>query len=228
MENEKDIINLGEWNVPASWNDITLGIYTEIERYYADKDKKFDARDIIHILCNKSIDEVNMLPMDFTEKILEKLTWLQDKPEEKEATNKVIVSGVTYQINFQNKLKTGEYIAVDSVMKDDPHNYAAILAILCRKDGELYDSKFENEVLDDRIKMWEGVPLVDVMPLINFFLHLCVALQVPFLLSSQIKEGISHIRKDIETSARNGEISKHYMKSLMKKLTKLEKSINNM
>ena len=218
MENEKDIINLGEWTIPESWNDITLGIYTEIERYYADKDKKFDARDIIHILCNKSIDEVNMLPMDFTEKILEKLTWLQEKPEEKEATNKVIVSGVTYQINFQNKLKTGEYIAVDSVMKDDPHNYAAILAILCRKENEIYDSHFENEILDDRIKMWEGVPLVDVMPLINFFLHLCVALQVPFLLSFQIKEGISHIRKDIETSAKNGEISKHYMKSLFLRL----------
>ena len=227
MENEKEIINLGDWNVPTSWNDITLGIYTEIERYYADKDKKFDARDIIHILCNKSIDEVNMLPMDFTEKILEKLIWLQDKPEEKEASNKVIVSGETYQINFQNKLKTGEYIAVDTVMKDDPHNYAAILAILCRKDGELYDSKFENEILEDRIKMWEKVPVVNVLPIVSFFLHLCVTLQAPILLSSQIREGINLIRLDIETSAKNGEISKRYMKLLMKKLTKLEKSINS-
>lgn len=227
MENEKEIIDLGSWTIPSSWDDIDLKTYQELERYYADKEETFDIRKVLHIICHKTEDEVNMLPMDFLEKIMEKLVWLQDKPEEKEPRNWIEIDGEKYTVHTENQLRTGEYVATDTLLKSDKHNYAALLAILCRKEGELYDSKFENEVLDDRIKMWEGVPLVDVMPLINFFLHLCVALQVPFLLSSQIKEGISHIRKDIETSARNGEISKHYMKSLMKKLTKLEKSINN-
>ena len=223
----EDIKDFGSWVVPSSWNDITLKKYMEIERYYADKDKRFDAREVLHILCDKSIDEINELPMAFTEKILDKLSFIMDKPEEREPSNKINIDGEDYFINFQNKLKTGEYIAVDTVIKDDPHNYAAILAILCRKMNEIYDSKFENEVIEDRIKLFEEQPVTKILPLIGFFLQLSVISRLPSLLSSEIKEGINHMRKDIENSHQNGEISKRSMKSVMKKLKKLEKSINS-
>jgi hypothetical protein len=73
---------------------------------------------------------------------------------------------------FDHQLKVGEYIAADTALKGDQHNYAAILAVLARKEGEIYDSKYENEVLEDRIKMWEGVPVTDVLPVVAFFLTL--------------------------------------------------------
>ena len=227
MKDKEIIKDFGEYNVPTSWSDITLKQYQEIERYYADKDKKFDVRDVLHILTNHSIDDINELPMAFTEKILEKLSFLMDKPEEKEPSNKITIDGENYIINFQNKLKTGEYIAADSIIKDDPHNYAAILAVLCRKEGEIYDSKFENEVIDDRIKMFENQPVMNIFSLISFFLSLYLVLETPTLLSMEIKEGINLMRKDIESSHQNGEISKRSMKSAMKKLKKLEKSINS-
>lgn len=227
MKDKEIIKDFGEYNVPVRWEDITLKQYMEIERYYADKEKKFDVRDVLHILTNKSLDEINELPMAFTEKILEKLSFLMDKPQEKEPTNKIIIDGVDYHINFQNKLKTGEYIAADTIIKDDPHNYAAILAILCRKDGEIYDSKFENEVIEDRIKLFEEQPVVNILPIIAFFLNLYILSEIPTQLSMEIKEGINLMRKDIESSHQNGEISKRSMKSAMKKLRKLEKSINS-
>lgn len=121
----------------------------------------------------------------------------------------------------------GEYVAADTALKGDKHNYAAILAVLCRKDGEIYDSKFENEVLEDRIKMWEGAAVTEILPLIGFFFELYITLQMPTLLSSKAMEAIDLMRRDIETLQRNGEISKRYMKSAMKKLKKLEKSINS-
>ena len=222
MDNE---INLGVWNVPTSWNEVSLKMYSEIERYYDGKEENFDIRKVIHILCNKTEDEVNMLPMDFLEKIMEKLSFLQTKPNEEEPRNWIEINGERYTVHTENKLRTGEYIASDTAIKGDKHNYAAILAILCRKDGEIYDSRFENEVLEERIKLFEVQPITKVLAIINFFLSLYIISMTPTLLSSKVREAIDLTRKDIETSATNGAISRRSMKSAMTKLKKLEKSI---
>ena len=223
MEN---IIDFGQWVVPVRWEDVTLKQFQEIERFYEDKDKDFDVREVLHIFTNKGIDEINALPLEFLEEIMSKMVFLQEKPTEKKPTNSVEINGERYTIHTENKLKVGEYVGADTAMKGDKHNYAAILAILCRKDGELYDSKFENEVLEDRIRMWEGVPVTDVLPLIGFFLQLYITLQMPTLLSSKVVEAIDLMRRDIENSVKSGELSKRSMKSAMKKLKKLEKSIS--
>ena len=49
---------------------------------------------------------------------------------------------------------------------------------------------------------------------------------MPTLLSSKARELVDLTRKDIETLQKSGGISKRSMKSAMKKLKKLEKSIN--
>ena len=222
-----EIIDYGQWSVPTRWEEVTLKQYQEIERYYEDKDKQFDVREVLHIFTDKSQDEINALPLEFLEEIMTHLLFLQTKPEEKEPRNWVEINGERYTVHTENKLRVGEYIATDTAMKGDKHNYAAILAILCRKDGEIYDSRYENEVLEDRIKLWESVPVVDVLPIIGFFLHLYITLQTPTLLSSKVEELASLIAKDIETLQANGGMSKRCMKSAMRKLRKLEKSINS-
>lgn len=227
MADEIDVIDYGMWYVPSKWDDIDLGTYQDLERFYEGKDEKFDIRKVIHILCHKTEDEVNSLPIDFLENIMEKLIFLQEKPTEEEPRNWIDIDGERYTVHTENKLRTGEYIASDTVIKGDRHNYAALLAILCRKDGEIYDSRFENEVLEDRIKMWEKVSVVKVLPIVNFFLQLYIISMSPTLLSSKVVEAINLTRKDIETSATNGEISKRSMRSAMKRLKKLEKSINS-
>lgn len=161
-------IDYGNWTVPSRWSDITVGQYCQIAKYYADVEKNPDIKDVIHILCNKTVDEVNELPSEFLQTILERLSFMAEKPEEQEPSNKIEWKGETYQVNTQNKLKTGEFIAVETAMKDDTYNYPAILAILCRKEGEAYDSKFENEVLEDRLKMFTDMSVTKVLPVISF------------------------------------------------------------
>lgn len=226
-DNEKDIIDLGSVEVPTSWNDITLKKFQDIERYYDDKDRQFNVIDVLDILIEKDRDYIMSLPEEFLNIILERLAFLQTKPEEKEPRNWVDINGERYTVSTQNKLKVGEYVAADTAMKADKYNYAAILAILCRKDGEVYDSKFENEVLEDRIKMFEDLPVTDVLAIISFFLTLYIASVTPSRLSSTIREGIDLTRNNIETSHKNGELSKHSMRSLMKKLKKLERSLDS-
>ena len=223
---EDNIIDYGTWTVPSSYEEITLKQFQELTKYYSDKDKKFDVRDVMHILCNKTIDEVNALPMEFAEKILSKLIFLQEQPKYGEPTTNITIDGELYSINIMQKMKTGEYLSVDNILKSDSTNFAAILAVLCRKEGEIYDSTFEAEKFEKRVEMFEKIPMLEAMRVINFFIQRYIALETPSLLSSQLKETISLMRKDIENSVQNGEVSKRTMKSAMKTLNKLEKTIN--
>ena len=178
MDNE-NVIDFGKWTTPKSWDELTLKQFQEIEKYYSDKDKKFDVREVLELFTDHSKEEISQLPIDFVDKLLNELTWLHESPKWGEPTNNIELDGEKYQVNVQEKLKTGEYIAVDTVLKSDKHNYAAIMAILCRKEGELFDSKFENEVFGDRIQMWEKTPVTKIMPIISFFFETPPVLPYP-------------------------------------------------
>ena len=224
---EKDF---GEWNVPSSWDELTLGKFQELERLYDgddDKERKFDVRDVLDLMTDRTKDEINELPIEFTDMLLRKMYWLHEQPDFGKPSNKVTIDGVQYTVHNENEMKFGEYVALDTAMKGDKHNYAAMLAILCRKDGEIFDAKFENEILPSRIEFWKNVSVMKVMPIVSFFLELSsMSLQVSQL-SSEIQDGINHILKHIETSKRNGVFSALYTKWQVRKLKKLQKSIKN-
>lgn len=222
-----EIKDFGEWNVPSSWGEVTLKMFQDIERYYEDKDKEFDVREVLQIFCNKTEDEVNELPLEFTEKILEHLTFVNTKFDWGESKNYVDIDGERYTIHFENQLKTGEYVAADSVIKADKHNYAGILAILCRKEDEKYDSQFENEVLQSRVEMFEKLPITKVMPLVGFFLDLSLLYLENTQLYSHLEEAVSLIARSGETSLRNGDLSALYTLWQTRKLRKSIKSIKN-
>ena len=222
---EKDF---GEWKVPQSWDDLTLGKFQELERLYdGDEERKFDVRDVLDLMTDRTKDEINELPIEFTDMLLRKMYWLHEQPDFGKPSNKVTIDGVQYTVHNENEMKFGEYVALDTAMKGDKHNYAAMLAILCRKDGEIFDAKFENEILPSRIEFWKNVSVMKVMPIVSFFLELSsMSLQVSQL-SLEIQEGINHILKHIETSKRNGVFSALYTKWQVRKLKKLQKSIKN-
>ena len=223
---EKDF---GEWKVPQSWDDLTLGKFQELEKLYDgdENERKFDVRDVLDLMTDRTKDEINELPIEFTDSLLRKMYWLHEQPDFGKPSNKVIIDGVQYTVHNENEMKFGEYVALDTALKGDKHNYAAMLAILCRKEGEVFDAKFENEILPSRIEFWKNVSVMKVMPIVSFFLELSsMSLQVSQL-SSQIQEGINHILKHIETSKQNGVFSALYTKWQVRKLKKLQKSIKN-
>ena len=224
---EKDF---GEWKVPSSWDDLTLGKFQELERLYDTEDgneRKFDVRDVLDLMTDRTKDEINELPIEFTDMLLRKMYWLHEQPNFGKPSNKITIDGVQYTVHNENEMKFGEYVALDTALKGDKHNYAAMLAILCRKDGEIFDAKFENEVLPSRIEFWKNVSVMKVMPIVSFFLELSsMSLQVSQL-SLEIQEGINHILKHIETSKQNGVFSALYTKWQVRKLKKLQKSIKN-
>ena len=197
-----------------------------MRKSYEDKEtKEFDVREVLHILTNKDWDEINALPAEFLDTILTHLIFLTTTPEVGEASNKIVVDGVEYKINVMEKLKLGEYVAVDTVLKADKHDYASILAILCRKEGEIYDSTYEAEVFDKRKEMFENQPVTKILPIVSFFLDLYITLETPSQLYSQVESAISHIQQTIDSSQKIGASKRLSLNWQMKKLRKSLKSI---
>lgn len=218
---------MGNWKVPTSWDEITLKQFQDIDAYYNDKERKFDVRDVIHILTNKTIDEVNQLPVEALDIIFGKLSFMNEQPKVAEPTNKIELDGVTYQINVMEKLKVGEYTAVDNVIKSNASNFAAILAVICRKENEIFDSHYENEVLTERMTMFENAPITKVLPVMNYFINCYILSEGLSQLYSMVEEEISLTRQSIQDSVKSGELTKLSSKWQMRKLKKLEKSLKS-
>lgn len=221
-------IDYKEWKVPVSWDEITLGQFEEIQKFYEGvEERQTDIRDIVHILCNKTVDEVNELPAEFLDIILDKLSFMKEQPEIPNPTNKIEIDGVAYQANVMEKMRTGEYVATEMILKNDSNDLAGILAVLCRKEGEPYDSKFENEVLPERKKMFLNLPVTKVMPVCAFFLNLWVTSEGVSQLYSMVEEELNLIAQNIQSSEKLGVGRKLYIKWRMKKLQKLLRSIKS-
>jgi len=234
----EDIVkNFGSWSVPTKWDDVNLKLYREIERYYKGKEdaefdgtnqeRQFDVREVLHILTNRSKDEINELPAEFLDTILTHLLFLVTTPEVGEATNKIVIDGEEYKVNVMEKLKLGEYVAVDTVLKSDSSDYASILAILCRKEGEIYDSKFEAEEFEKRKEMFEKQPVTKILPIIGFFLNLYIISERHSQLYSLVEEGINLIQQTIDNSQKIGVSKRLYLNWQMRKLRKSLKSIKH-
>lgn len=229
MADEKNIVDFGEWIVPNDWSQITLKKFQDIQDYYEGitGDTHFDIRQVLHILCDKTIDEVNQLPTEFLDMILEKLTFLQEQPKQDEPRNYIKINGEEYKIHFENQLKTGEYIAADTVLKNDKNNIALLLAILCRKDDEIYDSKFENEIVPQRQKMFEEQKVMDVMPIAAFFLQLYGQSVMLSQLYMAVEDALNSTRSSIESSEKLTAFRKLYLKWQITRLQKSLKSTSN-
>ena len=220
MDNE-NVIDFGKWTVPTSWEELTLKQFQEIEKYYSNTDKDFDIREVLHIFTNKTEDEINALPIVFTNELMNKLMFLKDKPKDYEPSNFIEIDGVRYGINIMEKLKTGEFVAIDTILKNDPHDYISIFAVLCRKDGEIFDSKFEAEEFDKRVELMGKQPAIKMLPLIAFFFNLYVVRKTHSLLYSEVEEGLNHIQQSINNSESLGVFKRRSLNSQMKKLRKL-------
>lgn len=225
MKKEKSIDF--EIRFATSWSEITLAQYQEIEKLY-EKDENTSLLNILEIISDKTSKELKTLPFDvFEEAIMPKMSFLYEKPKEKEPTNKIVIDGETYFVNFMEKLKTGEFIDSQTVLQKDKHNYAMLLAILCRKEGEIYDDDFIANVLPDRVKMFEEQPITEILPIVSFFLQLWTQLNLPFLLYMKTEEALNQLAQNIKDSHKLGVGKKLYLNWQMKKLRKSLKSIRS-
>ena len=220
-------MNFGKITVPTKWEEVTLKQFTELLTIY-DKENK-DILDIISMFTGRDKDELRKYPMDFINEILIHLQFM-NTPLNIQPSNWVEIDGKKYSVNYMEKLKFGEFVDVETIIKDNKYNYPAILGILCRMDGEVYDDDFIAEKLNDRVKMFEELDMPSAMRLINFFLKLSlrsIAYTQKSLAIQQGKEQAELLAQSIRDSLKDGDLKKLDMIYAKTELRKLEKSLKS-
>lgn len=219
---EENTINLGDFNLPTKWSELTLKQLSDLERLYSTSGK-VTAVDMIATLTNRTADDIMALPLPVAERLMTTIAFVTQAPEDEEPKPSITVDGIDYTVHTSRQLRTGEAIAAMTLIDADQYDYAGILAIVCRKEGEVYDAHFENEVLPERKEMFEQVPAVSAKRVIAFFLNNWIARELPSRLSSKCEEELDKLASDIDNLARDGDISVSSTKSLKKALRNLKK-----
>lgn len=214
-------MDFGKVTIPTKWEELTLKQFCELIKVYEKEDN--EVLDVVEVLSGKTKSELRLMPAEFVDTMLHHLQFM-NTPLNVEPDSKITINGETYKVNYTEKLKFGEWTDAETVLRDK--DYASLLAILARKEGEVYDDDFIADKLDKRIEFYNSLPITKALILINFFLKL----RLNYLLYSQ---------KSLENSKQAVESLVQYTKDSLKagggrkldliyakiKLKKLEKSL---
>lgn len=214
-------MDFGKVTIPTKWEDITLKQFCELMRVY-DKDDK-DILDVLEVLSGRTKSELRQMPADFIDTMLQHLQFM-NIPLNVEADSQIVINGEQYKVNHTEKLKFGEWTDAETVIKEK--NYAGLLAILARKDGEIYDDDFIANELEKRVELFNSLPITKALVLLNFFLKL----KLRYILYSQkslenSKEAVESLVQSIKSSLKDGDGKKLDLIYAKIKLRRLEKSL---
>ena len=221
-------MDFGKITIPTKWSEVTLKQFQELMKVYNQEDK--DILDILAIFTQKSKKELRQMPSEFIETMLVHLQFMNTKLEV-EPSSQIDIDGKIYRINYTEKLKFGEFVDVETLIKEDKYNWAAILAMLCRLEGEIYDDDFIANQLDERIKMYESLPIDRALQLINFFLKLklrYITYSLRSLTLKEAREAAESLVQSIRDSLKDGagtRLNSIYAKIELRKLEKQLKCI---
>lgn len=199
------IMDFGSITIPDSWEKLTLNQLDGLMKLQKDAEtngKILSSLDVLSLFTGKDREYLLSLPAEFISSLLARLVFLNTdiNPTPK---NDITINGETYKVNYTEKLTFGEYVDTNTIMSEQPDNHAAILAILCRKEGEVYDDSFVADKMDERMEMFGNAPAKDCMDIIAFFLTLSVnsgKCSQDYLTAakSQIDQLLEHTRNSVK------------------------------
>lgn len=192
--------NFGKWTLPTSWEQVTLG---QLQRIEALRGEPGAAVKIMSVLSGKDEDEVRALPVQFFDTAAAAMSFLAEAPSI-EPSCSCVIGGERYGVDVAERLTLGEWVAVQSVMQSDSNDVAGILAVVCRKDGEAYDSEFENTQFEKRKKMFEEASCLEALRVVGFFLTLFATSSGSSRRYSALKEEVQGSIQQITGTLREG------------------------
>lgn len=235
--------DFGKVNIPTKWEDVSVGQYVQLQNLVEEsKEVGVDKYKVLSIFIDIDIEEIYTMPIQFVDKMMSNLLFLQQEPQF-EPRNEIWIDGEKYFINYAEQMKVKEYEDIDTIVKNDSSNLGAMLAILCRKkigeytdpltkevyeQNEEYNSFFANTQFDKRMEYFNNLPITDALPLIAFFL-----LRGDILLKSsqdyttEMKRTIDLCVQDTENSLKNMGFKKWCMIPRMMKLRKWKRYLKS-
>lgn len=180
-------LNGKTFNLPTSWDDITLGMYIELSRLN-EMNSLYQFNELLlikmlEVMCCAEEGELDDLTLERMTAFGVAIEFLNQIPEFKIIQHLQIEDkDYAFPENLY-KIKAGEYISIKTLQENqkDPYNfYLDLLSILLRPATEIVDAesgqakwiqeKLNVDNLEYRKKLFKNLKVVDVMGSLNFFL----------------------------------------------------------
>lgn len=216
--------------VPTNWGEIKLKHY---ENFYKDRPESTRERvALVAKICEIEPAKLLSLPADIFNIVVERSFFIFEEYIA-EPSPKVIINGTTYVIPIEEKLSLGAYIDADEAQKAGTEVLSTILAIVCRPVNEAYD----DELTEQRAKMFGELPMTQVWPLLAFFLRCKCVLENRTTAFTNLTQAVELLPPNILHSLKLGDgikllqmwrIIKYYflIRSLRYRLRRLLRSYN--
>lgn len=208
---QKITINDKSYNIPSSYDELTLGEYCEIFYNLEDIDKIEDKTErkkesikrqsvILSRILREKDDFALELPITLYSRLFDMAKWIYDDlgQYQTQAINQLEVNGTKYTIKEVNKLSTRQYIDIDILIKEQKTNknmYCDILAIIIQDN---YNGEYQT--LSESIR---NIPCNKALPIVFFSFIANKNSQASFQVYSKLREIQNHLHKKLENLTKN-------------------------
>lgn len=208
---QKITINDKSYNIPTSYDELTLGEYCEIFYNLEDIDKIEDETErkkesikrqsvILSRILKEKDDFALELPITLYSRLFDMAKWIYDDlgQYQTQAINQLEVNGTKYSIKEVNKLSTRQYIDIDILIKEQKTNknmYCDILAIIIQDN---YNGEYQT--LSESIR---NIPCNKALPIVFFSFIANKNSQASFQVYSKLREIQNHLHKKLENLTKN-------------------------
>lgn len=174
-----------EYDLPTSWDDITVGMFEKIVKHSSllneYKSKTLFAVEMFAILLDAPVELVKRLTSESFNKISDEVEWVNSEPMRKKVDKFEVNNELWVPIKDFNKLTVGESVDLETVIADSKPEeiLASILPILIRrarpvnKNGEtvLEPTEFESDKYEETKELFKKeLKVTEVMSIRDFFL----------------------------------------------------------
>jgi hypothetical protein len=190
------------YNVPQSWEDITLNQYETFYTFKADGDKIQE----IMLVSKVSIIPFNVLadlPLSFYTEILNTILFIFKSIKYKPVSYVKDDEGNTYYVNTKEELTLRQYVDIESTFEEEgnENRLAEILGIVCLKPNE----KYRSEILSHRKELFGNMNMDKIFPILTFFLRCNERLESLTQLYSNLQGIIEQFRPNTKPSPKDGD-----------------------
>lgn len=212
-------------NIPKQWDDVILKDYKNLMNFYKEHNNQPTELQLLSYFMEINENEIYNLDNDLVMEYVKKLQFLKN-PISNKQFNFIFINNEKYFVNHLEKLKFKEFVDTQTVLENDKYDYASMLAILCRKEGEIYDDDFIANKFEKRKEMFDNQPITKIIPVVNFFLTLCLmSKNFTQQYLTVTEDQLNQLQDNIKNSPKNGVGQKLISNLAMKKLRTWKKQL---